>query len=64
MLKINVPDMRCEHCVSRISKGFTEAAIDFTISLTEKTVTLVNNSDKDNALNILDDLGFTPEVSE
>ena len=36
--KILVPDMHCEHCVSRIETALSEAGLNFKVSLEEKTV--------------------------
>ena len=40
MTKIAVPDMMCENCVKRITNALTEADLQFSVSLEEKTVTI------------------------
>ena len=59
MIKLSVPDMHCEKCVERITKGLTEVKLDFSVSLAEKTVT-INGCDNcaAKAIEVLDDLGF------
>ena len=63
MTKIAVPDMMCEHCVKRITNALTEADLQFSVSLEEKTVTIdgCENCVK-TAVSELEDLGFTPEI--
>ena len=63
MTKIAVPDMMCENCVKRITNALTEADLKFSVSLEEKTVTIVGceNCVK-TAVSELEDLGFTPEI--
>jgi len=62
MATIKVPDMKCEHCVARITNALTEAGLDFDVSLEDKTVT-INGCEKcvGTAMEELEDLGFTPE---
>ena len=60
--KIIVPDMRCEHCVARISGALTAIQADFAIDLPTKTVTVCGEeSALQAALDEIYDLGFTPE---
>lgn len=58
---ISVPDMHCDACVKRITAALTESGIDFSVNLSEHTVT-VNGCEhcKKTALAALDELGFTP----
>ena len=60
MTVIKVEDMHCEKCVERITKLLTEEGLDFTVRLSEKTVT-VNGCEHcvKTALDALDDLGFS-----
>ena len=61
--KISVPDMHCENCVKRINNALSEAKLNFSVSLEEKTVT-VNGCEHclATAVTELEDLGFTPAV--
>ncbi|HOO27223.1 MAG TPA: heavy metal-associated domain-containing protein [Lachnospiraceae bacterium] len=63
MTTIQVPDMHCEKCVERITKLLTEDGLAFTVSLTDKSVT-VDGCDHcvKTAVEDLEDLGFTPSV--
>ena len=63
MTKIAVPDMMCENCVKRFTNALTEADLQFSVSLEEKTVTIdgCENCVK-TAVSELEDLGFTPEI--
>ena len=63
MTKIAVPDMMCENCVKRISNALQAAELTFTVSLSDKTVTIdgCQNCVK-TAVGELEDLGFSPEV--
>ena len=62
MPTIKVPDMKCEHCVARITNALKETGVDFEVSLADKTVT-VNGCEHCVAtvMEELEDLGFTPE---
>lgn len=54
-------EMMCGHCVSRVETALKEAQIDHSINLEEKTVTIHGCEHCDaTAMEILDDLGFTP----
>ncbi len=59
MAVIKVEDMHCEKCVARISKIMSEEGLDFTVNLSEKSVT-INGCQHcvKTALEALDDLGF------
>lgn len=60
---ISVPDMHCENCVRRITNALTEAKLDFSVSLPDKTVTVEGcDSCLAAALSELEDLGFTPSA--
>ncbi len=57
MKVLQVADMHCMKCVSRISDALTEAGIQFQVNLEAKTVSV--EADKVNlAIDTLDDLGF------
>ncbi len=60
MAVLHVEEMHCEHCVARIEKALTEAGLDYSVSLNDKTVT-VNGCENcvKTAVDALDDLGFT-----
>lgn len=57
MTILNVADMHCEKCVSRISNALTEANIPFEVNLAEKTVSVAEDQVA-TAIEELDDLGF------
>lgn len=57
---LSVPDMKCEMCTKRISAALSDNGIKFSISLSEKTVS-VDEEKVSEALEILDNLGFTAE---
>lgn len=57
MTVLNVPDMHCEHCVSRITKALDAAGMKFEVSLDDKTVSIIEG-DVGKAVEELDDLGF------
>lgn len=59
MTVIKAEDMHCGKCVERITKAMTEAGLDFSVSLEDKTVT-INGCEHcvKTALEVLDDLGF------
>ena len=59
---IIVPDMRCNHCVARITAALNEISADFTVDLSTKTVTVRGEERAITAaFNEIYDLGFTPE---
>jgi copper chaperone len=63
MTVIKVPDMHCEMCVKRITKAMSEANLNFTVSLENKTVSIDGDEMAlKQALLELDDLGFSPEI--
>ncbi len=60
MATLSVPDMHCQKCVERITKALTAAALDFSVNLDEKTVTINGNpAQVAKAVMELDDLGFS-----
>ena len=63
MTTISVPDMMCENCVKRITTALSEADLKFTVSLSDKTVSIDGCQHcVQTAVSELEDLGFTPEV--
>ena len=62
MTTLKVPEMHCNHCVSRITNALNEAGLKFEVSLEDKTVTIdgCGNCVK-TAISELDDLGFSAE---
>ena len=62
MTVIRVPNMQCEKCAGRIESALTEAGLDFSVSLQEKTVT-VNGCENcvAKAKKKLSELGFEAE---
>lgn len=63
MKVLKVSDMHCGKCVERITKTLEEEKLDFSVSLTDKTVT-INGCDGcvAKALEKLDDIGFSAEI--
>ena len=62
MTVLSVPDMHCEHCVSRIDKALKAAGLEYSISLENKTVSVAGDEEKlACAISELDDLGFDAE---
>lgn len=62
--KFIVPDMHCEHCVNRIKNALTAEGVNFSVSLEDKTVTVVGCEHCVNKTKqALEDLGFTPEIA-
>jgi len=62
MTVLKVPDMHCEMCVERITNAFTEANLNFSVSLEDKTVSIDGDeSAVEKAVSALDDLGFNAE---
>ncbi len=61
--KIKVEGMHCEKCVERIENALKETGIDFSISLSDKVVT-VNGCEHclNTAIQELEDLGFEAKV--
>ena len=65
MTTISVPDMMCENCVKRITNALQTAELTFTVSLSDKTVSIDGCQHcVQTAVSELEDLGFTPEVLE
>ncbi len=58
MTTLKVPDMNCEHCVSRISKALEEQKLNFKVSLSDKTVDIDGDETAvKSAYSVLDDIG-------
>ena len=60
MITLKVPGMMCQMCVKRITKGFADENLIAEIDLATKSVK-VNEAQKNQAMEILDDLGFDAE---
>jgi copper chaperone CopZ len=52
-------EMMCDGCVSRINKGLDQAEIGHSVDLATKTVTIEEEKNCAEAVEILDDLGFS-----
>ena len=62
MTPLKVPEMHCNHCVSRITNALNEAGLKFEVSLEDKTVTIDGCANcVKTAISELDDLGFSAE---
>lgn len=53
-------EMMCNGCVGRIEKGLDQAGISHKVDLESKTVTINEDGSCQKAVEILDDLGFSP----
>ena len=63
MTVLNVPGMHCDNCVKRITNALTDAGLNFTVSLEDKTVSVDGCENCVNtAISELDDLGFEASV--
>ncbi len=63
MTVLNVPGMHCDNCVKRITNALTDAGLNFTVSLEDKTVSIDGCENCVNtAISELDDLGFEASV--
>ena len=59
MPALKVPDMNCEHCVSRISKALEEQKLNFKVSLVDKTVEIDGDKNAVNsAIAAMDGIGY------
>lgn len=52
-------EIACEHCVARIEKALTGAGIAHKVDLAQKLVTIEEDAKEKEAVELLDDLGFT-----
>ena len=57
MIKLKVPDLHCEKCVSRIHQQLEEVHVEHEIDLARKTVSVPENQ-VDKVREALDALGF------
>lgn len=57
--KVHVPDMSCSHCEARISKALSEANIEATVDLANKTV--IYQGDDNLVKEVIEDAGYTVE---
>ncbi|PKM72560.1 MAG: metal-binding protein [Firmicutes bacterium HGW-Firmicutes-16] len=56
---LKVPDMNCEHCVSRITKVLEEQKLNFKVSLGDKTVEIDGDKTAINsAISAMDGIGY------
>ncbi len=56
---LKVPDMNCEHCVSRITKALEEQKLNFKVSLGDKTVEIDGDKTAVNsAIAAMDGIGY------
>lgn len=62
MIKLKVDEIHCENCTRRIKNALSEANIEHTVSLKEKTVT-VNPKDVESVQEILETLGFDSVIT-
>ena len=65
MITINVPDMKCQHCVKSITDALTAADLTFTVSLDNHTVVIEGCQNcATKAVSAMTELGFTPEIQK
>jgi copper chaperone len=61
---LNVPDMSCEHCRTRISKKLEEMNIkNFSVNLGTKQVS-VETDDVGRLISELDDIGYAAKIEK
>lgn len=59
MTVLSVPDMHCENCVRRITEALNEEKLSFSVSLSDKTVSVEGDEAAiAKASQAMDDLGF------
>lgn len=60
MLKLNVPDMSCEHCVSAVTKALksVDASADVVVDLNNKTVSVKSDASQDKITAALVSAGY------
>ena len=60
MMKFNVPDMTCGHCVSTVTKAIKglDAAAEVKADLASKTVTVETSAPAPAVAKVLDDAGY------
>lgn len=59
MTILQVPDMHCEHCVSRITAALSRLGLSFEVKLDEHQVHIAGDAAAiEQAVEALDDLGF------
>lgn len=59
MTALKVPDMNCEHCVSRITKALAEQKLNFKVSLVDKTVEIDGDETAvKSAVTAMDGIGY------
>lgn len=59
MTTLFVQDMHCENCVKRITNALNEAKLDFSVSLSDHTVSVEGDESAVNAaVSALEDIGF------
>lgn len=65
MKSLFVPDMHCNKCVERITKGLSDVGLKFQVSLEDKTV-LIDGCENcvKTAVSELEDLGFSATEKE
>lgn len=61
MITLYSKDIHCNNCTNRIEKAFNRENIKAEISLPNKTIS-IKKEDKETAIALLDDLGFSAEV--
>lgn len=61
MIKLYSKDIHCINCTNRIEKAFKRESINIELSLADKTI-LVNETDKEKAIELLEDLGFETKL--
>ncbi len=60
MITLYSKDIHCNNCTNRIIKAFSKENIKAEVSLENKTIK-VNQEDKQAAIELLDDLGFSSQ---
>jgi copper chaperone CopZ len=65
-MKLNVPDMSCEHCKMRINASLKalKGVKTININIAEKTVEITGEFDKSDAISAIEKAGYPVKVAE
>jgi copper chaperone CopZ len=58
-MKLTVKDMSCNHCVMTIQKALLVSGIQGKVELSDKSVTILKDSDVDHAKEVIKKAGYT-----
>ena len=58
-MKLTVKDMSCNHCVAKIQKALLVSGIQAKVELSDKSVTILKDSDVESAKTAIKNAGYT-----